>query len=248
MIRFKRYAYRHLLPITFLFVLTGCYEIPPGQPQPFSCDRFGEAYWEAFRLGADSPDDVVATVVRLWSMDKENIQIEDGHDLWIDWSDSIETGLGAQYSALFREERRLTRIAMYWNQEDPLPSIVQVLDCLGPPQYFEAFYQMEPEATAIVVGLWYVEKGIVVEGYSAHRLALPSAIQPEFRMTSSIVVAPGSPEQMIPNVYTDGDDTKIQAYGLCRLRMWPSGAIEAIEIEEWSAPCNWKPEAREGTN
>ena len=126
MTRFKRYAYRHLLPITFLFVLTGCYEIPPEQPQPFSCARLGEAYWEAFRLGVDSPDDVIATVVRVWSMEKENIQIEDGHDLWIDWSDSIETGLGAQYSALFREERRLIRIAMHWNQEDSLPSIAQV--------------------------------------------------------------------------------------------------------------------------
>ena len=231
---------RHTLFVAFLFILAGCYASPPeiyATPPPLSCAAFTESRWQEFGFGVDSPDDVVSTVVRLWDIDKDEVLLEKLSNSQFDtiWRDG-NARLG--YSAYFRANRQLTKVTATWG--NPQPAFGQVLDCLGPPEYYQAFYRQEPEARSLNLGLWYLEKGFVVGGNSIHYLAPPpEALMPGFRMDYFIVIAPGTPEQMVPNVYTVGDDPRVREHGLCRLRPWP-GSIDTMEIEEWSAPCNWQ--------
>ncbi len=242
--RRERNWVRRILFITILFFLTACY-YSPGPPQPFSCARFGESYWEEFKFGVDSPSDVIAIVIRQWGLDKDKVHLDDTYQgpdiLEITWSDDIGVGLGANYSAVFRSEPQLLHVNVWWAQDHPRPALVQVIDCLGTPQYYDAYYQQEAEGQTLVLGLWYMEKGFVVNGSSSHLLALPSAIQPEYRMKSFTVTTPGSPEQMVTNANRNSDDPDIQGAHLCRLRPWP-GSLEEIDIEAWSTPCNWQPD------
>ena len=225
---------RQALIIPFLFILTGCYRTPVvfGTPPPFSCDRIAESRWAEFRFGVDSPDDLVSAIVRLWDIDRGKVNVfpQPGESLRARWADNINSGSGAAYSALFREERRLVKVDVRWQY--PQPTLSQVIDCLGFPQYYEAIFQSGLHSPHLVLGLWYTEKGLVVNHNSSDYLEPPPAIHPRLRMESFIVVAPGSPEQMVPNAYTKGYDPAIQAYGLCLLRPWP-GSIEALELESF---------------
>lgn len=230
--RFTSMLSRQVLFIPLLFILMGCYRPPVviGTPSPFSCARFAESRWAEFRFGVDSPDDLVGAIVRLWDIDRDQIHVfsQPEESLRARWADNINSGFGAAYSALFREERRLIKVDVLW--QDPQPTLTQVIDCLGFPEYYEAIFQPATEGRHLRLGLWYTEKGLVVNHDSFDYREPPPAIHPKLRMDGFIVVTAGDPEQMAPNVYTVGYKPAIQAYGLCVLRPWP-GSIEAIEIE-----------------
>lgn len=218
---------------TLLFVLAGCYvgQSPPAiDPPSFSCTRFAESRWQEFGFGTDSPTDVISSVINLWDIDSDQVRAIElsSEDLRVKWGD-IQGELGTDYSALFREERQLIKVDVWWH---PSPTLAQIIDCLGFPAYYAAFYQQEIETASLNLALWYVEKGFVVRHVSFHRQERPPEIRLTQRMTDLYVVAPGTSEQMVSNVYTYGDEPAVQAWGLCVLRPWP-GSIEAIEVESF---------------
>ena len=223
---------RYALGITLLFILTGCYAgaMPPtvaGTPRPFSCASFTESFWEEFRFGVDSPDDIVATVTRLWNIGNDQIRIEPVpvRVVRIEWRADFNDGSDAIYIASFHEERKLMNIRVRWGNRQP--TLAQAIDCLGPPQHHVAAF-VPDNLPRLDLDLWYVEKGLVVSSYSFRRRTQLPAIQPEYRMNYFTVVAPGNLEQMVSNKHIPS----AHAYILCRLRPWP-GSIEAIEVESF---------------
>ena len=89
--------------ITLLFILTGCYagdrQLLQCTPRPFSCASFTESFWEEFRFGVDSPDDIVATVTRLWNIGNDQIRIEpEVRVVRIEWRADFNDGSDAIYA------------------------------------------------------------------------------------------------------------------------------------------------------
>ena len=220
-------------------VLVACIPLPPdfGPLQPFPCDRFGESLWQEFNLGVDSPDDLIATVIKLWGFDRGHLRINDVQDSdnpGIGWSDNISSGLGATYSSTFRDGQ-LKLISFWWTL--PEPALTQVIECLGPPDYYSAAFGSTQEAISLDLNFWYTEKGFVVKGLASSQLAggkLPEVITPDFRM-DLLMVLPKGLEQMAYS--RDLGNPKNGPY-VCFLKPWP-GSIEAIEIEDsLFDPCN----------
>ena len=120
--------------IALLLIFTGCYvgQSPPAMDPPsFSCTKFAESHWQEFEFGADSPTDVISSVVNLWDIDSDQVRVVElkSEDLRVKWGD-IQGDLGTDYSALFREERQLIKVDVRWH---PSPTLAQVIDCLGFP-------------------------------------------------------------------------------------------------------------------
>ena len=240
--RFTRVLSRNSLVVVLAVLIgllfTAC--VPPrpafGPPHRFPCDRFGESLWQEFKLGVDSPDDVIATVNRLWGHDREQFTITEGSDnrLQMNWPDSSSIDLKANFSANFRDDH-LTRITFWWDL--PEPALVQVIDCLGPPDYYSASYGSAQEGKGVGIKLWYVERGFHVSGVATAYFpgeTLPEVIPPGFRMDAFLVLPPGLEQMAYSLRYVDDEGNPV----LCVLKPWP-GSIEAIEIDEdFFAPCS----------
>ena len=138
---------RFALAIFSILTLAGCVA-PPPLPRltpypPFTCDSLTEPYWQEFTFGADSADDVdaiVAKVVRLWDLDGARVQIvpmsEKG--VVIQWQVEFHDGADPRYSAHFHEELKLSSVFFqWWNRE---PTLAQVIECLGLPKHYAAYY------------------------------------------------------------------------------------------------------------
>ena len=224
----------------FLLTLSGC-QVPlsdwpqptlavAGPPESFPCSIFDESQWQEFRFGLDSPADVVAIVARSRVKNKERI-----------WTDSLKHGLetvdwhefgdelNVHYRAWFRKEQGLFRVMGYWA---PNPTMEQVLDCLGFPDYYKAIYAANIEAIQLSLTLWYTERGIIVEHVSFYYQEQLPTIDADYGIDRFFFVAPGEHEKMVVKAYMLGDDLDILAYESCILRPWP-GSIEALEVESF---------------
>lgn len=192
-------------------------------PAPFPCAKFSVSHWQKFRFGVDALDDVIATVVTLWDIDENQIdagETADGKRDMIRWSDAAEE---SHYNALVVKGRRLDLIGISFL---PAPTLGQVIDCLGPPDYYIA--NGGPRAEATHLQIWYVEQGFVVTGHLVHSVLWQKALKaipPGFGM-NSFHILPAGVEQMTRRFdYTDEDGNPI----MCIFKPWP-GSVEAIEI------------------
>lgn len=224
---------RHLLVALLLFILTGCYSDNPvtaiGTPPPFSCDNFTESYWQEFRFGVDSPDEVIETAIRLWDTDREQIILyEAARDdvLQVTWEDSKEERV---YSARFREGK-FHQISVRFKLGRK-PTLAQVIDCLDFPEYYAAYVAPDIE-DRFTIGLLYLEKGFDILHVSFGSPPKSTTDFPARLINILFVVAPGPLEQMVRDVYSYGHLPSVHAWGLCVLRPWPD-SIEAIEIESF---------------
>lgn len=228
---------RFVLGIFLVLTLTGCVvPLPPSRltsDPPLSCDSFTEPYWREFTFGVDSTDsvdDVVAKIVRLWDLDSARVQIEPMSEkgVVIQWQVEFHDGADLRYSAYFHEDSKLSSVFFqWWNRK---PTLALVIDCLGFPEHYAAYYKQDIEARSMNIDLWYTGKGFFVRGYSLHGEVLPPAIRPEHRMDSFVATTPGELEHMISTMY---DPTPaVLAKILCPLRPWP-GSLEAIEVESF---------------
>ena len=111
---------------------------PPWIPLLFHAQSSLKSHWQEFGFGTDSPTDVISSVVNLWDIDSDRVRVVElsSEDLRVKWGD-IQGELGIDYSALFREERQLIKVDVRWH---PSPTLAQVIDCLGFPEYYAAFY------------------------------------------------------------------------------------------------------------
>ena len=192
--------------------------------QLFSCAKFSASRWQEFRFGVDSPADVFATVVKLWGHDKGQVVVDETVNvgsLSLRWHDAKEE---IHYVATF-VGGQLDRIDVLFV---PVPTLAQVIDCLGPPDYYIANGGPGEESTGLQV--WYVEQGFVANGHVFHTFPWQKpleAIPSGFGMYA-FHVFPAGIEQIARRFnYVDGDGDPI----MCILEPWP-GSIEAIEIRE----------------
>lgn len=224
-----------------ILLLAGC--VQPQQDLAhyplFTCDSLTEPYWQEFNFGVESDDtweDIVARIIELWDLDKSHLKLEEsdtGANAW--WQVVFPDGADPRYRALYNKELRLTTIFfMWWNRK---PTLTQIIDCLGLPEFYAAYYERGgAETYTLNLTLWYVNKGFVVHGYSFHHEEQPPSIEPEYRMQHFNATLPGDLEGMISKLHIPAT----HAFFLCANRPWP-GSIEEIEVESYlgaDARCN----------
>ena len=221
------------LVFALLVALSGCSGFPtdvtslfPQNAARFSCSIFREALWQEFRFGEDSSDEVIDTATSLWKSVYES-QIESSelygdYFIWgLEWWDHSD-GVRARYFAEGGKGRKLVSVRV---DLDPAPTLAQIFDCLGPPQYYWA--EVPPNFVNVLgLGLWYVEKGVRFGGLTYGGKVQLTEFHPDFRMDTFHVVPPGDLEKMISHLSPQSLHSNI----LCTLRPWP-GSIEAIEVE-----------------
>lgn len=224
---------RYTSGIFSILTLAGCISLPP-PPRltpypPFTCDSFTESYWQEFRFGVDSAydiDAIVAQIVELWDLDSARVRIVSMSEksVVIQWQVEFDDGADPRYTARFHEDWKLSTVYFkWWNRK---PTLAQVIDCLGVPEHYAAYYEQGVEKRQLNIDLWYVDKGFVVQGYSFHGQDQPPEIRSGYRMSAFNATVPGDLERMISTIHIPA----VHAYVLCFLRPWP-GSIDAIEVE-----------------
>ena len=151
---------------------------------------------------------------------------------WATTTDALE-----RYGA-WLEGGTLRTIEVEWGYHPP--SLSQVIDCLGPPEFYIAQYLPEPEAVRASLELIYQDRGMVVRYdspfTSIFRPEPPSEFHPYLRINELTVTAPGTPEQIVIDIYQIVDLDSDRAVVLCQIRPWP-GSFEAIEFVPWREAC-----------
>lgn len=228
---------RQISILVCMVILTGC-TLPPPSTLPFSCSSFTESFWEAFRFGVDTPDNVVSTAARLWEIEREHVEVAltaSGEVSSVRWRSIATVGPQGKYLAWFRDDQTLGKISVNWG--NPRPTFSETVDCLGLPDHYIAFYYYSGEAKYLSLSLLYMGKRTIIRHDNPSWSGEALRIHPDMRMDRFIVVAYGSAEQAISDLYSYGYEVASeQAQALCLLKPWP-GSIEAMEIasnEEWS--------------
>ena len=218
--------------LTLLVILAGC-TVPPPPPAPpsFSCASFTESHWKEFSFGADFPDDAVSTAANLWGIERDQVQFfiltnsDRVSSVW--WRSDAIVGTGGTHQAWFQEGQQLAKISVEWG--NPRPTLAQIIDCLGVPEHYIAFYDQGWDFTYLSLALLYTDSGIVVRHFALSLIVKLSEIHPEMLMERFVVVAPGTAEQMVTDMYSYGIEVPVHVRSACLMRPWP-GSIEAMEI------------------
>ena len=203
---------------------------PPLVPRSFSCASFTESLWEEFRFGVDSPDDVVSTVARLWEIERDQVQfmLTISEEVYMArWRSSTIVGAGGAYEASFQDDQKLGKISVTWG--NPRPTLSQIIDCLGFPDHYIAFYDQTVEALYLSLALLYADNGIVVRHYAFSGSTEVPRIHPDMRMERFVVVPPGTAERVATDMYSYGNEVPRHVRSVCLLEPWP-GSIEAMKI------------------
>lgn len=224
---------RPALALSLVLTLAGCLgestNIPPvvSNPVPLSCDIFTQARWQEFSFDVDSPENVAARVTSLWGIGQDQIRFSSSRrsDLTLEWNSSI-SGRDVYYEAWFGEERQLQGIDVSWRH--PFATLSQVIDCLGPPDFYSARFEFDHEPQ-LDLHLWYVERGFSFNHYSYPRAERYRTVRPGQRIDNFSVTAPLPRKQPFPDLYEAGSDPAQSANALCLIRAWP-GTVEAIEV------------------
>lgn len=230
----------YALRICSILALAGCVA-PPPLPRltpypPFTCGSFTESYWQEFAFGVktdETVDDIVATIVKLWDLDNARVQIESMSEksVVIQWQVEFHDGTEPRYTAHFHKELKLTSIFFKW--WDRIPTLAQVIECLGIPEHYAAYYDRSAGGRALYVDLWYVNRGFVLQGFSTHRQDQPPAIRPEYQIQNFRATLPGDLEQMLFTMYDPRPD--VFAGFVCLIKPWP-GSIEEMEVDSLLGP------------
>ena len=183
-----------------------------------------ESYWREFRFGVDSPYGVAARAAKRWGSNRSKITIEENWTGWpfVRWAD-----IRGQYVASFPREGKLTVVSHDFRLE---PTLSQIIDCLGPPEYYLAYCAGQVGFGRLYVDLWYPKRGTVVTHYSFYEKKELPSIPPSLRMSSYRVVAPGPLEKIATDAYPYGLTRALEYQPLCPAKPWP-GTIEAMEVE-----------------
>ena len=225
---------RPLLPVACfllsLFILAGCgaqesFKVY-GTPRPLSCDIFAEFPWQRLNFGVASPADFTTIAINSGASEQDQFKFANlyGGDLQLEWQGS-HSQRQVIYSVLFNVERRLESVDVTWN---PPATITQVLDCLGAPRLYSAYYSSGHHEAVLNLELWYPDKGLSFHQDFYTRTAPFHPVEPAFRIDGFRVTAPTPPGQAAPGFYADGLGPLATALALCQVRPWP-GSVEAIE-------------------
>ena len=228
----------HVLSIALLAVLTGCTPLPP-VPGDFSCTTFTESYWGEFSFDVDTASDVVSTASDLWGIERDQVEIHlrtNGEVSAVRWFSDAVLGEGGHYYVPFYEVQQIKKIYAEWG--DLQPTLTQVIDCLGYPSHYIAFYDFGPGGDIRSLTLLYTDVGLVVRHNAlVLRFQFPG-IHPNMRMREFVVVPPVAAERMAAHLFSYGREARHLARTVCLLKPWP-GSIEAMEMasEEEKIQC-----------
>ncbi len=76
----------------------------------------------------------------------------------VGWREDSNRGGRVSYDAVGGNVGKLIYIRV---ELDPAPTLAQIFECLGPPQYYGA--SIPPSfVNGLSIGLWYVDKGFMV--------------------------------------------------------------------------------------
>ena len=207
------------------------------RPLPFSCANFTEAYWTEFHFNVDTPEDVVSIVNRLWGLDEDSFGLFEvnvfenrwGNPSEVSWGRIAINGPIGIYSAWI-QNGTLQKIDVQWISPLPQPTLSQAIACLGKPEYYIAYYAEAVHDFGTNLDLLYLEKGFVIRyesPYTSYDLPEPiTEFHPYMRIRELAVVAPGTLEQVVRAVYSNGN---VGGGYSCLSEPWP-GSIEAMEI------------------
>ena len=230
--------------LLLILILTACAHPPP---LPFSCANFTEAYWTEFHFNVDTPEDVVSIVNRLWGLDEDSFGLFEvnvfenrwGNPSEVSWGRIAINGPIGIYSAWI-QNGTLQKIDVQWISPLPQPTLSQAIACLGKPEYYIAYYEEAVHDFGTNLDLLYLEKGFVIRyesPYTSYDLPEPiTEFHPYMRIRELAVVAPGTVEQVVRAVYSNGNVGGGYVHNACLSVPWP-GSIEAMEIvplEEFS--------------
>lgn len=134
---------------------------------------------------------------------------------------------GKGYGAAFRNED-LRNIVVRWR--GTRPTITEVLDCFGEPDFYRAGYSPAGEpGNKLELELWYPEKGLMVGHFRYSHSEQPPAIASRSTMTDLTIVRPGSIEAVVADAYL-GRAVEVREKALQALKPWP-GTWEDIVVE-----------------
>ncbi len=193
---------------------------------PSSCVKLSVSRWQEFKFGVDSSGDIFAHVVKLWGDDRGQIDVAglaNRESPFMRWSDREGE---IRYTAALADGKLRKIEALF----EPAFGLGLVIDCLGPPEYFSAYYSWGPGSGGVILELWYEQRGFVVQGsagvyYAWHKL--PDTITPDYRMDRLLILPPELEEM----AYSLSRSAEGAIRTICILRPWP-GSIEAIEVEK----------------
>ena len=121
-------------------------------PGPSACARLSVSHWQEFRFGVDSLDDVVATVIRLWDIDRNKVEggkKDTGEVYPVLWSNNDKEEIF--HAAHFSPGGKLIRVSSVMI---PGLTLAQIIDCLGPPDYYVAYVGPYLEATDLTLYIY----------------------------------------------------------------------------------------------
>ncbi len=131
---------------------------------------------------------------------------------------------GNVYYARFYDDE-LRDVLVYWKGLEP--SGKKIVECFGKPDLYYAEYTYAAEAFALVLDLWYPQKGIVVRGihffYGTEKKLL---LDENVIMTDIRFLTPSSTEEMNSHIPPKGSPTE---YPVTVLKPWPGW--ESIVID-----------------
>ena len=231
--------------LIFLVVLAGCggpgtrgvqesFTVA-GRPFPLTCEIFSEFPWQEFSFGVDTPADVASIAVDLWGVEEDQFHFENlyGGDLWLTWS-GTHGRRELDYNASFGVERRLETVEVLWT---PPATIAQMIDCLGAPRSYSAYYGPSHHEAILYLEFWYPDRGLSLHQSFYTRITPSHPVEPALRIDGFHVTAAAQPGQAVPSVYTAGQDPRSTAFDLCQVRPWP-GSLEAIDADVEELRCS----------
>ena len=197
-------------------------------PGPFPCANFAISRLQELRLGVDSLEEVLATVARLWAIGTNELDIVESYEgnfHVITWK---EAAAGSIYKAVVAKGAQLEDLKVRFFPVPP--TLGQVLQCFGPPDYYFAFGG--PHNMGTEMEIWYVESGLVFTGIVVHSEIASiwqeplQTIPTGFGMSSLYILKPGTEEMARSLNYLDKEGNPT----LCKLKPWPE-SMKAVEID-----------------
>lgn len=130
------------------------------------------------------------------------------------------------FSARF-EDGVLMRVITDWSAG---PTVQQVLDCLGTPEYYEAVIRPDIKPRFDLV-LWYPGQGLVGDSSSFGRDSVaPPDVTWRRRMGGFIVTKPGTLEDVVSTVYNYRSIKEVPDELLSTIKPWP-GSLDQIVVD-----------------
>lgn len=214
----KRYGWMPLL-LAAIGLLNACTSTRPFD----SCDDFLAAPRQLQQLSYGNAKvlDVHQWVLSTYQLDSAAVDKGERDLRW-----DIKNG---RVYAEFRNDV-LKGATIRWTQA---PSLQQVLDCLGSPDYYEAAIKPD-HRPRFDFALWYLREGLMVYSASYDKADVDAIDMNDKRpMETLFVTAPGSLEEVVRSVYMYESTVELPSSLTNTIRPWPGNLSRIVVDNLW---------------